>query len=158
APSSARHNADVRHSDGHAPKESTLINAKNDAANEIAAAQRRFLRLFALNDLTGIAACYAEDAQMLVANMEVIVGRASIQSVFKFTAVPGHVLEFQTQELDIHGTTGIEIGSYIRKRRDGSIFDRGKYMVVWKLVAGTWLIHRDMFSTSLAKPVVLSAA
>ena len=134
------------------------MSAKNEAVTEIAAAQRRFLRLFAMNDIAGVAACYAEDAQMLVANMEVIDGRASIQSVFKFTAVQGHVLEFQTQELDIHGTTAVEIGSYIRKRRDGSIFDRGKYMVVWKRLAGTWLIHRDMFSTSLPKPVMLTAA
>ena len=135
-----------------------MINAKNDAATEIAAAQRRFLRLFAMNDITGIAACYTEDAQMLAANMEVIVGRASIQSVFKFTAVQGHVLEFQTQELDVRGTIAVEIGSYTRKRRDGSIFDRGKYMVVWKRIAGTWLIHRDMFSTSLAKSAALTAA
>jgi ketosteroid isomerase-like protein len=135
-----------------------LTNVKNDAATEIAAAQRRFLRLFALNDIAGVAACYTEDAQMLVANMEVIVGRASIQSVFKFTAVQGHVLEFQTRELDIHGTTAVEIGSYTRKRRDGSTFDRGKYMVVWKRVGDTWLIHRDMFSTSLAKSAMLTAA
>lgn len=134
------------------------LNVNNDAAAEIAAAQRRFLRLFAMNDIAGIAACYTEDAQMLVANMEVIVGRASIQSVFKFTAVQGHVLEFQTQELDIHGTTAVEIGGYTRKRRDSSTFDRGKYMVIWKYVAATWLIHRDMFSTSLAKSSLLTAA
>ena len=135
-----------------------MINAKNDAAAEISAAQRLFLRLFAMNDVAGIGACYTEDAQMLVANMELIVGRASIESVFKFTAVQGHVLEFETQELDIHGTTAVEVGSYTRKRRDGSTFDRGKYMVVWKRVRDTWLIHRDMFSTSLARSAVLEPA
>jgi ketosteroid isomerase-like protein len=135
-----------------------LINSKNDSATEISAAQRQFLRLFAVNDIAGIGACYTEDAQMLVANIEVIVGRASIQSVFRITAVQGHTLEFETQELDIHGTTAVEIGSYTRKRRDGSTFDRGKYMVIWKRVRDTWLIHRDMFSTSLAKSAVLTPA
>jgi len=134
------------------------MNAKNDAAAEISAVQRRFLRLFAMNDIAGIGACYTEDAQMLVANMEVILGRASIESVFKFTAVEGHTLEFQTQEIDVHGTTAVEIGSYARKRRDGSTFDRGKYMVVWKHVSDTWLMHRDMFSTNLAKSAVLTPA
>jgi ketosteroid isomerase-like protein len=138
--------------------EDTMINAKNDAAMEISAAQRLFLHLFAMNDFAGIGACYTEDAQMLVANMEVIVGRASIQSVFKFTAVQGHTLEFQTQELDVHGMTAVEIGGYTRRRRDGSTFDRGKYIVVWKRVRDTWLIHRDMFSTSLAKAAVLMPA
>ena len=46
---------------------------------EIAAAQRRFLRLFAMNDIAGIGACYTEDARMLVANMEVISGRTSME-------------------------------------------------------------------------------
>ena len=111
-----------------------------------------------MNDFAGIGACYTEDAQMLVANMEVIVGRASIQSVFKFTAVQGHTLEFQTQELDVYGRTAVEIGSYARKRSDGSTFDRGKYMVVWKRVGDTWLMHRDMFSTSLANSALLTPA
>lgn len=138
--------------------EDTLINAENDPISEITAVQRRFLRMFATNHIAGIGACYTEDAQMLVANMDVISGRRSIESVFKFTAVQGHTLEFQTQELDVHGTTAVEIGRYTRKRPDGSIFDRGKYMVVWKRVEETWLIHRDMFSTSLAKPAILTPA
>lgn len=135
-----------------------MINDKNHSASEIAAVQREFLRLFAMNDIARIGACYTEDAQMLVANLEVIIGRTSIESVFKFTAVHGHTLEFQTQELDVYGTTAFELGSYTRKRRDGSTFDRGKYMVVWKRVRDMWLIHRDMFSTSLAKSTMLTAA
>lgn len=135
-----------------------MINAKSDAVTEISAAQRHFLRLFAMNDTAGIAACYTEDAQMLVAHMEAIIGRTSIRSVFKFTAVQGHTLEFQTQELDVLGTTALEIGTYMRKRRDGSIFDRGKYLVVWKRIADSWLIHRDMFCTSLTRsPALMSA-
>ena len=122
------------------------------SAAEIRAAQKRFLELFAVNDVPGIAACYTEDAQMLVANMEVIAGRPAIQSVFKFTGVPGDTLEFDTLELDVQGTKALEIGRYIRKRGDGSAFDRGKYMVVWKRVGERWLIHRDMFNTSVARP------
>lgn len=120
-------------------------------AAQISAVQGRFLDLFALNDTAGIAACYTDDAQMLVANMDVIRGRAAIQSVFKFTAVQGHTLEFETHELDVNGTTAIELGQYIRRRADGSIFDRGKYMVVWKRLGDEWKIHRDMFSTSVPK-------
>jgi ketosteroid isomerase-like protein len=120
-------------------------------ATEIAGAQRRFLQHFASNDLAGIAACYTEDAQMLVPNMEPIRGRQAIASVFKFTAVPGHTLEFQTQELELGGAKAVELGSYVRKCADGSAFDRGKYMVVWKRVGEAWQIHRDMFSTSLPR-------
>jgi ketosteroid isomerase-like protein len=122
-----------------------------DPAAEISAVQRRFLHLFAVNDTAGIADCYTEDAQMLVAHMDVIRGRAAIASVFKFTAVPGHKLIFQTKELDVHGTTALEVGGYTRMSVDGSTFDRGKYMVVWQRVGAEWKIHRDMFSTSMPR-------
>lgn len=134
------------------------MNHNGDPASDIAAVQRHFLDLFATSDFHGIAGCYTEDAQMLVANMNEICGRGAIQSVFKLTAVRGHTLEFGTHELDIHGATAVEIGGYIRRHSDGSIFDRGKYIVVWKRVAERWLIHRDMFSTSLPKTAVPTPA
>jgi ketosteroid isomerase-like protein len=134
------------------------MHSPGQPAAEIAALQQRFLQLFARNDVAGLAACYTEDAHMLVANMDVISGRAAIASVFKFTAVKGHTLEFQTHELDVQGSTAVEVGRYTRRREDGSTFDRGKYIVIWKRVAGTWLIHRDMFSTSLAKTPALEPA
>lgn len=134
------------------------MQSTRNPAEEIAAAQQRFLRFFASNDLAGLASCYTEDAQMLVANMDVITGRNAIASVFKFTAVKGHTLDFKTHELDVNDGVAVEVGRYTRRRDDGSTFDRGKYMVVWKRVAGSWLIHRDMFSTSLAKTPALTPA
>ena len=134
------------------------MNSANDPTKQISAVQRRFLHLFAVNDTSGIANCYTEDAQMLVANMDVIRGRVAIQSVFKFTAVQGHTLEFTTQEIDVHGMTAVEVGTYTRRRPDGSTFDRGKYMVIWKHVGEEWKIHRDMFSTSVPKAAALSPA
>jgi ketosteroid isomerase-like protein len=127
------------------------MSSDSDPTAYISATQQRFLHVFAMNDLGGIGDCYTEDAQMLVANMDPICGRAAIQAVFKFTAVRGHTLEFQTQELDVTGETAIEIGRYLRRRGDGSLFDRGKYMVIWKRVADEWKIHRDMFCTSVLK-------
>ena len=134
------------------------MQSTRNPAEEIAAAQQRFLQFFASNDLAGLASCYTVDAQMLVANMDVITGRNAIASVFKFTAVKGHTLDFKTHELDVTDGVAVEVGRYTRRRDDGSTFDRGKYMVVWKRVAGGWLIHRDMFSTSLAKTPALTPA
>ena len=119
----------------------------NPEATRIAAAGRRFVRLFALNDAAKIAACYTDDAEILSANMSPIRGRAAIESVFKFTNRPGHTLEFQTAELDVLGETAIEIGAYVRKLGDGSTFSRGRYIVIWKRVGEEWKIHRDMFAS-----------
>jgi ketosteroid isomerase-like protein len=120
-------------------------------SQSIAAASRRFQQLFAANDIAGIAACYTHDAQMLVASMQPIRGRAQIESVFKFTGGQGHTLEFQSQELDVQGTTAIEIGRYTRRQSDGATLEHGLYLVVWKRVGGEWKIHRDMFNTSAPK-------
>src|SRR6185503_14060699 len=79
----------------------------NEAAR-IAAAARRFLSLFSLNDAAKIAACYTDDAEILATNRIPIRGRAAIESVFKFTNRPGHTLEFQTAELDVQGNTAID--------------------------------------------------
>lgn len=119
----------------------------DEEATRIAAAGQRFLSLFALNDAAQIAACYTEDAQMLTGGMSPVRGRSAIESVFKFTNGPGHTLEFQTEDLDIQDGTAIEIGAYVRRNRDRSTLDRGRYMVVWKRVGGEWQIHRDMFVT-----------
>ena len=128
-----------------------------DQRHEIHQATRRFLRLFAANDVGGIAGCYTEDAQMLVSNMNVISGRSAIESVFKFTAGEGHTLEFQTHDLEVYDATAVAVGRYIRRRGDGSLFDDGKYMVVWKRIGGQWKIHRDMFNTSLPKAAAPAA-
>src|SRR3954464_1682006 len=109
-----------------------------EASARIAAAGRRFLSLFALDDAAKIAACYTEDAQILTAGMSPVRGRGAIESVFKFTRGPGHTLEFQTEDLDIQDGTAIEIGAYVRRNKDRSTVDRGRYMVVWKRVGAEW--------------------
>jgi ketosteroid isomerase-like protein len=118
-----------------------------DAGTRIAEAGRRFLHLFSHSDPARIAACYTEDARMFAANMSPVCGRPAIESVFKFTKGPGHSLEFRTEELDIQGTTAIEIGAYVRKKEDGSRVDSGRYMVIWKRIGDQWKIHRDMFTS-----------
>jgi ketosteroid isomerase-like protein len=119
----------------------------NEEATRIAAAGQRFLSLFALSDAASIAACYTDDAEILASNRGPIRGRAAIESLFKFTNRPGHTLDFETAELDIHGGTAIEIGAYVRRLKDGSTFDRGRYIVIWKRVGDEWKIHRDMFTS-----------
>ena len=125
----------------------------HSTAAEIAAVSSRFLKLFAANDVAGIAECYTEDAQMMPANMAPVRGRAAIESVFKFTHVPGHTLDFSTEELELYGDTALELGSYVRRQDGGGPVDHGRYMVVWKRVSGAWKIHRDMFSSIMPRTV-----
>jgi ketosteroid isomerase-like protein len=126
--------------------------ANSSLREEIDAANLRFMERYASNDISGVADCYTDDAQFLVAHMEAIRGRAAIQAVFSATGGQGHTLHFSTRELEGHGTTAVEIGEYTRKQSNGQTLDRGKYLVIWKRVGDDWKIHRDMINTSLPKP------
>lgn len=125
---------------------------KINLREEIGAANQRFMERFANNDLSGVADCYTEDAQLLVPHADVIRGRAAIHEVFRTMGGQGLTLHFDTRELEGHGTTAVEIGEYTRKQSHGQILDRGKYLVIWKRVGDDWKIHRDMIAPSLPKP------
>ena len=64
----------------------------SNAALEIAAATRRFLALFAANDIAGFAACYTEDAQTMPANMAPVRGREAVSTSLPRTAPRGAAL------------------------------------------------------------------
>ncbi|MFZ2156594.1 MAG: DUF4440 domain-containing protein [Bradyrhizobium sp.] len=129
------------------------MTANSNLREEIDAANRCFMALFASNDISGMANCYTEDAQLLVPHAEAICGRAAIQAAFNSRSGQGHTLQFDSRELEGHGDTAVEIGEYTRKQGDGQTIDRGKYLVIWKRGGDGWKIHRDMLATSLPKPV-----
>ena len=128
------------------------MSVNGNLRQEIDAANRNFMALFAKNDMLGVTAYYTEDAQLLVAHAEPIRGRAAIQAVFNSMVGQGHTLYFDSWELEGHGATAVEIGEYTRKLRDGQTIDRGKYLVIWKRVGDEWKIHRDMLATSVPRP------
>jgi hypothetical protein len=35
---------------------------------------------------------------------------------------------------------------------EGNLLDRGKYIEIWTKVDGKWLIHRDIWNSSLPQP------
>jgi ketosteroid isomerase-like protein len=45
-----------------------------------------------------------------------------------------------------------EVGTYAMKLKDGTVADRGKYVVVWLKEDGKWKLHRDIWNTSLPAP------
>ncbi len=44
--------------------------------------------------------------------------------------------------------TASEVGRYVVKDAAGKKIDHGKYIVIWKKVAGTWKLYRDIWNTS----------
>ena len=116
----------------------------NSEATRIAAAGRRFVNLFALNDAAKIAACYTDDAEVLIGEHE-----PDPRPRRDRVGVQVHQPPRTHARIPDRGTRrpGREVGAYVRKLKDGSTFSRGRYIVIWKRVGEEWKIHRDMFAS-----------
>lgn len=100
-------------------------------------------------DASAIASLYTKGGQLMPAGSEAIEGHANIakfwQSVFD-AGITGATLE--TLEVSTMGDTAAEVGKLELRNKEGKVVDTGKYVVVWKLVDGTWKLHRDIWTSN----------
>ena len=116
----------------------------------IEAANKRFSDGAAKKDAKLIASAYTTDGQAFPPNSDVVKGRAALQAMWQSILDSGiGSIDLGTAEVESSGNLAYESGTYLMKTKDGKIADRGKYCVVWKRVGGEWLLHRDIWSTSL---------
>jgi len=116
----------------------------------IAAANQKFVDGAAKHDASLMASAYTEDGQAFPPNSDVVKGRAAVQKMWQSVLDSGiSGVELTTTEVEADGNLAYEAGTYAMKTKDGKVADRGKYCVVWKRVAGQWLLHRDIWTTSL---------
>ena len=116
----------------------------------IEAGNKKFSDGAAKKDAKIIAAAYTPDGQAFPPNADVVKGRAALQQMWQSVLDSGVAsIELATTEVESSWNIAYESGTYSMKTRDGKVADRGKYCVVWKRVGGEWLLHRDIWSTSL---------
>jgi uncharacterized protein (TIGR02246 family) len=116
----------------------------------IDAANKKFGAAIAAGDAAGVAGIYTDDAMVLPPNMEAIKGKAAIEKVFQGLIVVGiKSATLTAQDVESHGDTATEIGSYSLMNAAGKEIDRGKYIAIWKRVQGQWKMHRDIWNSSL---------
>lgn len=126
--------------------ESAAVRAAIDAAN------KKFVEGAAKRDTAMIASVYAEDAVAYPPNGEPVKGRAAVQKMWQAVLDSGIAsFELNTTGVESGGDVAYETGTYALKTKDGKVADRGKYVVGWKRVKGQWLLHRDIWNTSMPK-------
>lgn len=82
-----------------------------------------------------------------------VTGKAALESFWQSILDMGiSGIELRTGELEDLGDTAIEVGAYTLRGADGQSLDQGKYIVIWKREGGEWLLHRDIFNSSLPAP------
>lgn len=124
--------------------------AVEDPAVAIEEANVRFAAAVAAGDVETIANNYTEDAIVMVPDANALHGREGAEAFISGVLSLGvTAVDFETVEVDALGDTAIEIGLYSLYAGEQMV-DMGKYLVVWKNVDGEWLMHRDIFNTSMA--------
>jgi ketosteroid isomerase-like protein len=121
------------------------VRAAIEAANK-----KYFIDAAPKGDAALVAMAYTDDAVAYPANSEAVRGRAALQALWKGAFDAGITgFDLKTEEVEAAGDTAWETGTYLMKLKDGTVADRGKYVVIWKRVRGDWKIHRDIWTTSL---------
>lgn len=130
-------------SGGQAP--AAALKAQIDANNAAWAAAAN------KGDAAGVAAMYTEGAAMLPPGMPMQKGRAAIQKTVETLGGAG-VRNFALTALDVSQVgpdTAREIGKFaadVPGPKKKLVGIEGKYVVIWKQVAGKWLLDVDIWN------------
>jgi len=115
----------------------------------VEAGAKAFATCFGNSDTAGITSIYTEDGKLVPPNLDFVIGTADMQKFWDAHPDLGaKTLTLKTIEVEEHDDTAIELGEYDL----GQGLDRGKYMIIWKCVDGTWKMHHDMWNSSLPVP------
>jgi uncharacterized protein (TIGR02246 family) len=124
----------------------------NDLILEIRSLNARWMEDYTKGDAEAVGSHYTEGAVSLPPHAAAVVGRASIIEYWKGAMNAGAKgLNIQTKEVERDGDLAYEIGETDLIGPDSDVIDRFHYMVVWKRVGDKWLIHREIWNSSLKK-------
>jgi len=123
---------------------------KTVRSETIEKANENFMNAFSRGDASILSSLYTEDGQLLPANAGTITGQKEIQGFWQAVMDMGiKAARLETEELEILGSTAIEVGKYTLLGHKDQVADSGKYIVIWKSESGQWKLHRDIWTTSL---------
>ena len=120
--------------------------------SEIEKANAQFMTIFKQQDATALSELYSSDCKVLPTGCDVVEGKAGVAKVFQGVMSAGAVtVELKTDEvepLDANIGLAYERSHYTFYKSDGSVFNHGKYVVIWKKVDGKWLLYTDIFNSN----------
>lgn len=126
----------------------------SEARKEIENNLKKMSKLVPKGDSVGLASHYSMDTVVMSPNTEVIHGRAAVKAFwdYGFKEFGYKEMSFKTEEVVGLGDYAMEHGTYTFKAQPkgmGIMEDRGKYITIWKRAPEGWLIHWDIFNSSL---------
>jgi ketosteroid isomerase-like protein len=134
----------------------SLVSFETQAADQHAADKRalesgaaKWMEAFAAKDIDAMTTFYAKDAVLLPPDAPAIFGRDAIRASIQEMFVAGLAIELEDLEIEVVGNLGYKAGRYRTRGNDGSLVDRGKYIEIWSKLDGGWVIHRDIWNSSV---------
>jgi len=109
----------------------------------------KWMEAFSAKDIDVMTAFYAEDAVLLPPNAPAIFGRDAISATMQEMFAAGLGIELEDLEIKVAGNLGYKAGRYRTRGEDGSLIDRGKYIEIWSKIDGNWVLHRDIWNSSV---------
>jgi ketosteroid isomerase-like protein len=141
--------------------EGSLVSFETQAADKHAADKSAleagavaWMEAFSAKDLDAITAFYAEDAVLLPPSAPAIFGRDAINATLQELFAAGLAIQLEDLEIKVVGDLGYKAGRYRTTAEDGSLIDRGKYIEIWTKVDGDWVLHRNIWNSSVQPEVV----
>jgi uncharacterized protein (TIGR02246 family) len=129
---------------------SQSVETQGNARAAIEAANKKFSAAYASGKAGDVAAMYTADAVAFPPNSDVVKGRDGLQKLWQGMIDSGaKAVDLTTTEVEAHGDTAHEAGTYSVKDAAGKVVDHGKYIVIWKQQQGQWKLHRDIWNTSM---------
>ena len=123
------------------------------AKESVATTNAAFAKALAAGDSSGIAALYTSDAILMPANMPNFTGTAAITAFFG-EGIRGGLKNIKLESTEVFGNNEMleEVGVYTFTDDKGVVFDKGKFIVLWKNVDGKWKLFRDIFNSDMPPP------
>lgn len=121
-----------------------------DVRAAIETANAKFGAAWGSKDAAAMAALYTANATLLPPNSARVTGSPAILEFWKgaLAGAPARG-KLTTGEVEAHGDTAHEVGTYELSGADGVVVDKGKYVVVWKREGSQWKLHRDIWNSDM---------
>lgn len=113
------------------------------------------------NDVDGVAAYYANDAESLADDEPTRVGMDAIKAGIKkdmAADTSGSTVAFVTTGVWAAGNYATETGTSTVTNKEGKVVRTGKYMTLFELRDGKYIAIRDMWNSDAPKPDAAPAA
>ena len=128
-----------------------------DDSKKIEEVNKQWVKAFEQRDFQAIQAIMTSDSLLMPSNSMAIEGPEAIVEVWKSWAeLPNVAVDFAAHRIEVSssGDMAYDYGWYTFAfdTENGRFEDKGKYIVVWKNVDGTWKVAADIFNTDLPLP------